>query len=226
MIGLHYLPFAKGLASRFIRRFPRIDFDDLQSAANEGLLQAIETFDLTRALKFETFAAYRIQGAILDYVRSVDHLGRMLRRKARRTEATRHRLFQQLQREPSEQIIREALDDPADYFESRTPESIYRILQSSDDHELTRCHTLTDPTAEDPADHHRRLEFFCIAARGLDEFERYLLCNYYLHGRSMKAIGKSMGLSESRISQLHDEMMERLKTRRSELYDAFQRISA
>ena len=218
----HYLPIVRYNAERIAAKLPdEIDTDDLISAGIFGLKDAIEGYDLDRGVKFETYCAPRVRGAILDELRHMDWVPRLVRSRSRKLDTAYTELRSTLGREPTEAEVAEHLDISPDKFHAfrkkSTPVGItsmdksYRETDSSK--EVTDHDTVRDRKVADPAEDARRRDLTEYICRGMTRAERLILILYYYEEMTMKEIGMTLDLSESRVSQMHSQMLERLRNR-------------
>jgi RNA polymerase sigma factor for flagellar operon FliA len=228
-----YWPLVKHLAAAIWQRLPdTVELDDLEQAGVFGLVDAIERYDIGRGLKFATYATPRIRGAILDHLRAGDWAPRLVRQKAKQLAGAIDSAERQLGRQPT---LRELAR-----LTRRTPREIERLVEEvrvptleslskpigSNFYErpLQMDDLLPDPRGQQPDTAALARDVWRAALAGCNRAERLLLILYYHEQLTMKQIGRSLGLSESRISQLHSALVERLRTRladrRCELFAA------
>lgn len=218
---LHFAPLVKFVAGRIGGRLPaNVEYADLVSYGLFGLIDAIEKFDLERGIKFESYAMTRIRGAIIDELRALDWIPRSLRSKAREIERAYATLEGRLHRSPTESELAEELDLPlADLQEAFSQLSTVNLLAldellQGDGDRMSLGETLIDPTATDPAaaaeatEAHRLLT---EAITRLPERERLVVQSYYFDGMTLAQIGSVLGVTESRISQLHSKAVLHLR---------------
>jgi RNA polymerase sigma factor for flagellar operon FliA len=224
----HYLDV--GLVRRIARRMARalpqqVDPDELFSAGAFGLLSAVERFEPSRGNKFETFAAQPIRGAMLDYLREIDHLSRVARKHANKLMATTERLRVQLGRAPGEEEIRRQLEVSRETLlamSRSTREGITLSLEhrkhnphgEADAESFATIDTIA-ADGDDPnsnalraAMRHDVREWI---TSGLSRRHRLIIVLYYYEDMTMREVGDTLGMSESRVSQLHATIIERLK---------------
>jgi len=216
-----YLPLVRYIAERVLAKLPQnVELDDLTSAGIFGLMDAVNGFDLNRGVKFETYCTTRIRGAILDELRSLDWVPRIVRNKAHRIEAARAELESRLGRPPSELEIREELDISDEEFQSllmdAQPKTMTSLNERARDDESrsegSRMAVLPDKNAPDPEDELRKKEIAEFMLKGVSRKERIILLLYYYENLTMREIGQALNLSESRVCQLHSRIIERLKS--------------
>jgi RNA polymerase sigma factor for flagellar operon FliA len=229
---LEHLPTVRYLARRIHERLPQhVDIDDLISAGVVGLIDAFNKFDHTKKVQFKSYAQFRIRGAILDTLRSLDWSPRELRRKGRSVQEAIQTLTQTLHRSPSEQEIanqmhlsladyQELLGDlkgleigslQAERNEDSGEDELAYIAGSPDDSPLFRC--LQGEMKQHLTD----------AIDDLPERERMVLSLYYFEELTMKEIGFTLGVVESRVSQIHSSAVLHLRSSLETLRGAGQR---
>jgi RNA polymerase sigma factor for flagellar operon FliA len=215
-----YLPLVKYIAERLLAKLPQnIELDDLTQAGIFGLMDAIDGFDLTRGVKFETYCTTRIRGAILDELRSLDWVPRIVRNKANRVESTWKGLEMELGRIPNDLEMAERLQmSVPEYEEFLREASAITIVSLSDKAKedqgsktLRRIDLLENKRQEDPEDELKRKEITEFITKGLSRKERLIMLLYYYEDLTMREIGVTLNLSESRVCQLHSRIIIRLK---------------
>jgi RNA polymerase sigma factor for flagellar operon FliA len=215
-----YLPLVKYNAERIWARLPDgVELDDLISAGVFGLLDAIEAFDLTRGVKFETYCVPRIRGAMLDELRTMDWVPRLVRSKASRMEASRKELEAALGRPPKPEELAAKLGIPLDQLDEYVGEatavnlvSLNKKWYETDSYKDVReIDILEDKKAEDPTGRLQNRDLMKLVTRGLNRNERLIVILYYYEEMTMKEIGATLNLSESRVSQMHSSIVARLQ---------------
>jgi len=223
---LAYSPLVKFVAGRMSSGLPaHIEESDLISYGLLGLIGAIERFDPAREIKFETFAVSRIKGSIIDELRSLDWVPRSVRAKAREIEATQTKLEHEFGRVPTDQEVAGALDMSIDDFQESllqisnstvvALDELWTVSDSSGD-QVSLLDTMRDPNAVDPA---RELgvselkDRLANAISRLPEREKLVIALYYFENLTLREIGEVLGVTESRVSQLHTKAVLRLKSR-------------
>ena len=195
------------------------DFDDLVQAGMIGLLDAISRYEETHGAQFETYAVLRIRGAMLDELRNSDWLPRSLRQNMRKVEAAMSTLQQRLGRPPSESEVAKSLKlSLADYQEMLGDSGGHQLVYYEDFHDDDGNDSFLDRYASDEeADPLRSLldgdfrQAVIDAIDALPEREKMLMGLYYEEELNLKEIGAVMGVSESRVSQLHTQAVARLR---------------
>jgi RNA polymerase sigma factor FliA len=212
---VHYAPLVKYVAGRMSVGIPTsIDHEDLASAGIVGLMEAIAKFEPGRGYKFETYAANRIRGAILDDLRAMDWVPRSIRTQARRVEETLKKLQDDLGRTPSDEEVAAEMGVSvrklrAIYSRVSTVlfVSLERLLSLGEmGGKTSLIETLADAQAEDPASHVEAEEMKTFLAQAIGELpdrERTAITLYYYEGLSLTEIAQVVGLSQARISQMN-----------------------
>ncbi|MFI5370744.1 MAG: FliA/WhiG family RNA polymerase sigma factor [Candidatus Eisenbacteria bacterium] len=219
-----FAPLVRHVVERIATTLPRnVDHEDLYSAGVLGLLDAHAKFDAHKGVKFETYAVWRIKGAVLDQLRALDWASRSMRRKARNLDGVTRKLDQKLGRAASdEEVAREMRMSREDFFRmlDQVRGAVLVSLdeaRSGDDQEpSTLADHLPDPTAVNLEERLAEEEDKLLLLRTLDhlpEQERLVVALYYYEQMTLKEIGRALGISESRVSQVHTRAMSRLRLR-------------
>lgn len=220
-----YLPLVKYNAERIWARLPDgVDLDDLISAGVFGLMDAIDAFDLERGVKFETYCVPRIRGAMLDELRTMDWVPRLVRSKASKMEAARKELEAALGRPPRPEELASKLGIPVEELDSYLGEatavnlvSLNKKWYETDSYKDVReIDILEDKKAEDPTNRLQNRDLMRLVTRGLNRNERLIVILYYYEEMTMKEIGATLNLSESRVSQMHSSIVSRLQAQLSQ----------
>jgi RNA polymerase sigma factor FliA len=227
---LHYAPLVKYVAGRVGTGLPaHVDVGDLIQSGIFGLVDAIEKFEPERGLKFETYAMQRIRGAILDDLRQQDWVPRSVRGRAREVERALERLGAKLQRQPSDAELATELDisvkDLHELYAQLQLTSVVALdeLVAAGRGTASLAETLPDEGAEDPVaslvdlDNRRQL---AGAIAQLTERDRIVVTLYYFENLTLAEIGKVLGVTESRVCQLHTRAVLRLRAKLVEQSDA------
>lgn len=215
-----YAPLVKRIAHQMMVKLPySVQIDDIIQAGMMGLLDAASRYDEFHGAQFETYATQRIRGAMLDELREADWLPRSLRRDMRRIESAISRLQQKLGRSPSETEIANELEMPLTEYqhllqESRGAQLVYYEDFHDEDHDDFFERFEFDSDA-DPltllADERFRAELI-RAIENLPERERMLMGMIYEQDMNLREVGEVLGVSESRVSQLHSQAVARLRS--------------
>ena len=219
---MKYVPLVKNVVGRITARLPShvVDREDLIHVGVIGLMSALEKYDANRNVQFETYARFRIRGAVLDEMRSRDWVPRSTRSKDNKLEAAFEKLQRKLGRSPDEEEVAEFLkmtmeeyfqlldesrcismisseDLPGDYLDSLSREEMLETIDHGNPLELLKSSELRDGMKR--------------AVNQLPEKERLVLALYYYEELTMKEIGKVLNLTESRVCQLHTQAVLRLR---------------
>ncbi len=229
---LHYSPLVKYVAGRVgVGLPPNIEQADLVSYGIFGLIDAIEKFDLARAIKFETYAISRIRGAIIDELRAIDWIPRSVRYKAREVERAYSGLEAKLHRTPTEaEVAAEmgiGLDDLHAIFSQVSFVNVVALdellsVGGEKGDKLSLVDTLQDAKADDPvlAFESEETKFMLAKAiNTLPEREKIVVTLYYYEGLTLAEIGQVLGVTESRICQMHTKAVLQLRGKLSESRD-------
>jgi RNA polymerase sigma factor for flagellar operon FliA len=215
-----YLPLVKYNAERIWQRLPEgVDLDDLISAGVFGLMDAIDAFDLGRGVKFETYCVPRIRGAMLDELRTMDWVPRLVRSKHSKLEEARKSLEAQHGRPPTDTELAERLGIPMEEYEKMASDanavgliSLNKKWYETDSYKDVReIDILEDKRGEDPTRRLQRKDLMRMVTKGLNRNERLIIILYYYEELTMKEIGATLDLSESRVSQMHSSIIQRLQ---------------
>lgn len=229
---LHYSPLVKYVAGRVGVGLPsNIDQSDLVSYGIFGLIDAIEKFDITREIKFETYAINRIRGAIIDELRSIDWIPRSVRSKARDVERAYSTLEARLQRTPSEPEVAAELGVPVESLRKIFSQVSFVNVVALDEllhaggergDKTTLGESLPDPHAEDPVSLFENEETKYILAdsvAALPDREKIVITLYYYEGLTLNEIGQVLGVTESRACQLHTKAVLQLRAKMTDTSD-------
>ena len=220
---VHYSPLVKYVAGRVATGLPQnVDQADLVSYGIFGLIDAIEKFDLERGFKFETYAIARIKGNILDELRSIDWVPRSVRAKARAIEKAYAKLEGELHRTPSDRELAAELDLTDDQLQTTLGQisftglvALDEMLSSGDRDSMTLGDTLADqgmgPVAAYEVEEMRQI--LADAINRLPEREKTVLTLYYYEGLTLAEIGSILGVTESRVCQIHTKSVIQLRSR-------------
>lgn len=215
-----YLPLVKYNAERVWQKLPEgVDMNDLISAGVFGLMDAIEAFDMERGVKFETYCVPRIRGAMLDELRTMDWVPRLVRSKASKLEAARKRVEARVGRPPTDAEMAREMEVTLQEFEKVKSDasavnlvSLNKKWYETDSYKDVReVDIIEDSKGEDPTRGIQKRDVMRLVTRGLNRNERLIIILYYYEELTMKEIGSTLGLSESRVSQMHSSIVARLK---------------
>jgi RNA polymerase sigma factor for flagellar operon FliA len=223
-----YSPLVKFIAGRMASGLPsHVDEGDLISYGLLGLIGAIERFDPEREIKFETFAVARIKGAIIDELRSLDWVPRSVRSRARDVEKAHAKLEGRLQRAPTEEEMAKELGVSVEDFQGMLLEIANSSVLALDDlwtfadpegggGQISVLDTIRDPNAVDPESEAQTMDLknrLADAIESLPERERLVIALYYYESLTLREIGEVLGVTESRVSQLHTKAVLGLRSR-------------
>ena len=217
-----FAPLVKKIAYHMMTRLPAsVQVDDLIQVGMIGLMDAAQNFDGNQGAQFETYAVQRIRGAMLDGLRENDWLPRSLRRDMRRIETAIHTLEQQKGRQPTEGELAESLGMPLPEYQ--------KMLQEARGYQLVYFEDFTDGDDDDYLDRHsvgtedldplerlldKNMRDVLVRAIGdLPDREKTVMGLYYEEDLNLREIGEILGVSESRVCQLHSQAIARLRSR-------------
>jgi len=219
-----YLPLVRYHADQLMRRTPAsIELDDLIDSGVLGLLDGAQRFDHTRDIQFKTFVSYRVRGAMIDYLRTFDWMPRGLRDSAKEMQAAFRELEQQYGRPAEEAEIAKHLDITLDEYRQRLNQvrsmSVVHFddlpITFSNDEDLSILETIEGDPMQSPETQHSMLEFVHQLAQAIEQLparENVLITLYYYEELTMKEIALILDLTESRVSQLHSQMVIRMRS--------------
>jgi RNA polymerase sigma factor for flagellar operon FliA len=224
-----YSPLVKYVAGRMASGLPsHVEEADLISYGLVGLINAIERFELEREIKFETYAITRIKGAIIDELRSQDWVPRSVRARAREIERAHQKLEHKLQRAPSDAEMADELDVSVEEFQETilqisnssiaALDELWTVNDASGD-QVSLLDTLADEGSPDPSaalDQTDLRDRVAEAISRLPEREKLVIALYYYENLTLREIGEVLGVTESRVSQLHTKAVLRLRSRLGE----------
>ncbi len=215
-----YLPLVKYNGERIWARLPEgVELDDLLSAGVFGLMDAIDAFDLSRGVKFETYCVPRIRGAMLDELRTMDWVPRLVRSKASKLNEALKNTEARLGRPPNEHELAAELGITVPELEKMILDanavnliSLNKKWYETDSYKDVReIDILEDKKSEDPTRRVQKNDLMRLVTKGLNRNERLIIILYYYEELTMKEIGATLDLSESRVSQMHSSIVQRLK---------------
>ena len=222
---LNYSPLVKYVAGRLSSNLPQtVETADLISYGIFGLIDAIEKYEPERGIKFETYAIARIKGAIIDELRAMDWVPRSVRARAREIEAAYIALENRLKRVPEDKEVAEEMGVSQKDLQNILTKLSYASVVSFEelwsagerDERSSVIGSIQDETAEDPVSAFESEEIKDILAEAIErlpEREKIVIALYYYEGLTLKEIGEVLGVTESRVSQLHTKSVLRLRAR-------------
>ena len=199
-----YLPLVRYNSERIYARLPdEVDIEDLMSAGLFGLMDAIDAFDLERGVKFETYCAPRIRGAILDELRTMDWVPRLVRSRTAKVDGARNALIQKFGREPTKAEIAQHLGVDSEEYKKidrdGSPVGVVSLSrnwrQSDGNRELREIDVIKDSRQVNPLGETQRRDLKDLVTKGLSRAERLIVVLYYYEEMTMKEIGTTLDLS-------------------------------
>jgi RNA polymerase sigma factor for flagellar operon FliA len=215
-----YMPLVRYNAERVWAKLPNeVELDDLVSCGIMGLMDSIASFDLDRGVKFATYCSRRIRGAILDELRDRDWVPRIVRNRMRKVEDARKNLEAQLGHNPNHDELAKEMQLPPEEFKrviNDTNRSVFislsRPRNENDSHkDFCEIDVLEDKKSCNPVMDIQKKDIKELIMRGLSRAERLIVLLYYYEEMTMKEIGSTLDLSESRVSQMHSAIIKRLR---------------
>ena len=215
-----YLPLVRHVVGRVAMGLPsHVDTDELFQVGSIGLVNASRAFDPDRGVAFKTYAYALIRGAVLDELRRLDAVPRSTREKLRAVDKMAAAFRERTNRAPSDLEIAVALDTEESSIRelgriARNIETLSIDNSTSTPDALLMRDILPCPTSQDPFDKAARVELIATVAdaiRALPEAERRVITMYYREGLLLREIGKLLGVTESRVSQIHSRALSRLQ---------------
>lgn len=221
---IHYLYLVKYVAGRLFSSYGNnVEYDDLVSYGVFGLIDAIDKYDLNRGVKFDTYAQLRIRGAIIDHLREIDWLPRSVRQKAKELEKIYFDLENKFGRSVTDNEVAQHLGISIDEFFKKVQNiTTYSIISLDDFLEQKRDVSMNEcgigSSLDTKIEESELVEVLSDEINNLPEKEKKIISLYYYEGLTYKEIGKIMGVSESRVSQLHTKAIIRLKSKLEKEY--------
>ena len=216
----YYRPLVRYTAERLHSKLPdKVELDDLISAGIFGLMDAIDAYDPSRGVKFETYCSPRIRGSILDELRSMDWVPRLVRARAHQLIKATQSLQTHLGRKPTEEETAEELAMDMEEFTRLLRDANAVGVVSLDgkygdtdsDKDIREIDVIKDEKSQSPGIEAQKRDLKNLLTKGLTRAERLIIILYYYEQMTMKEIGLTLDLSESRVSQMHSSIVARLK---------------
>ena len=216
----NYLPLVKYTADRIYAKLPdKVELDDLISAGIFGLMDALDAFDPERGVKFETYCTPRVRGSILDELRSMDWVPRLVRARAHQLERALRTLEAHLGRMPTETEIAAEMNLDMNDFHRLQKDAVAtgivslsnKFNESDGDKDICEIDIIEDQKSLNPQHEVQKRDLKGLLTKGLTRAERLIIILYYYEEMTMKEIGATLDLSESRVSQMHSSIIARLK---------------
>nr|WP_315861471.1 FliA/WhiG family RNA polymerase sigma factor [Stieleria tagensis] len=216
-----YMPLVRYNGERIWQRLPDgVELDDLISAGIFGLMDAIDAYDMERGVKFETYCVPRIRGAMLDELRTMDWVPRLVRSKASKLAVAKKQLETKHGRPATVRELSEHMELSVAEVEKMESDanavgvvSLNKKWYETDSYKDVReIDILEDKKGEDPTRRVQKNDLMRLVTKGLNRNERLIIILYYYEELTMKEIGATLDLSESRVSQMHTSIVNRLQT--------------
>jgi RNA polymerase sigma factor for flagellar operon FliA len=207
-------------AERLHKRLPsEVEVNDLKSAGAFGLMDAVDSFDPDRGVKFETFCTQRIRGAMFDELRSMDWVPRLVRSRTAKVEKVRKSIEMETGSRPTEDEVAKRLNVTGDEFEKLQKDSrpitmvslTRKCFETDSSKDVREIDVVEDGRQENPLQAVQKQDLQALITKGLSRAERLIVILYYYEEMTMKEIGATLDLSESRVSQMHSSILARLK---------------
>ena len=216
-----YLPLVRYHGEKLSHKLPdEVELDDLVSAGIFGLMDAIDAFDVHRGVKFETFSLPRIRGAMLDELRNMDWVPRLVRSRARKLMDANKTLSDKFGRMPTYEELADHLNLSASELERMmvdanavsTVSLNKKWCETDGSKDISELDLVEDQRGEDPTSRIQRTDLMRLVTKGLTRNERLIIILYYYEEMTMKEVGATLDLSESRVSQMHSDIVKRLES--------------
>lgn len=207
-------------AERLHKRLPsEVEINDLKSAGAFGLMDAVESFDPDRGVKFETYCTQRIRGAMFDELRSMDWVPRLVRSRTAKVEKVRKSIEMETGSRATEDEVAKRLNVTGDEFEKLQKDSrpismvslTRKCFETDSSKDVREIDVVEDGRQENPLQAVQKQDLQALITKGLSRAERLIVILYYYEEMTMKEIGSTLDLSESRVSQMHSSILARLK---------------
>jgi RNA polymerase sigma factor for flagellar operon FliA len=216
----HYMYLVRYAAERLYSKLPdKVELDDLTSAGIFGLMDAVNNFDPDRGVKFETYCSSRIKGSILDELRSMDWVPRLVRARAHQLTRVTQSLETLLGRKPTVKEMAQELDMNMEEFNRLQRDATAVSVISLDnkytdgdgEKDVREIDIIKDKRSRDPLTEAQKRDLKSLLTKGFTRAEQLIVVLYYYEEMTMKEIGATLDLSESRVSQMHSSIIQRLK---------------
>jgi RNA polymerase sigma factor for flagellar operon FliA len=221
---MKYVPLVKHVVLRLMPTYRKhVDFDDLMSGGLLGLMDAIDKFDITKGVKFETYASLRVKGEIIDQIRKQDWAPISLRQKIKKVEECYESLESSMGRTPTEEDVARKLSMSADEVKKTLDEAHTFNLVALDEMLMDRVagDSLAAPADESPERRLEEQEIRSVLAKTIDalpEKEKLVVSMYYQDEMTLKEIGLVLGVTESRVSQIHSKALMALRVKMTKAF--------
>lgn len=217
----YYLPQVKYTAERLNSRLPlNIELDDLYSVGILGLIDAINKFNPSRNVKFETYCVRRIQGEIIDDIRKKDRVPRLVRARAKQLQKVTQRLEAIFGRPPSDEELADELElNMVEFYHFQRDANASALFslnmsfsEADEDEAFGELDIIANHKSQDPSDVMQKKDLKEFITKGFSRQEQLIAILYYFEQMTMREIGDTLGISESRVCQLHASIISRFKS--------------
>ena len=214
-----YMHLVRQHGERLGSRLPdEVELDDLVSAGVFGLMDAIDAFEPSRGYKFETYCAQRVRGAMLDELRNMDWVPRLVRSRHRKLMEASKELSNNLGRQPTHDELAEHLHLTTNELDKMMCDANAvnlvslnkKWFETDGNKDIAEIDLVEDKKGEDPTTRIQKTDIMRLVTKGLNRNERLIIILYYYEEMTMKEVGMTLDLSESRVSQMHSSILERL----------------
>jgi RNA polymerase sigma factor for flagellar operon FliA len=216
----NFLPLVRYTAERMHTRLPaEVEVEDLMSSGLFGLMDAIDAYDIERGVKFETYCTQRIRGAIFDELRAMDWVPRLVRSRTAKVDRARKQIEMESGEKATDAQISKKLDVDSDEYKKISrdarPVGVVSLnrkwFETDSSKDVREIDVVRDRRQENPVSRLQRDDLKLLLTKGLSRAERLIIVLYYYEEMTMKEIGITLDLSESRVSQMHSSILARLK---------------
>lgn len=231
----HYLHLVRYNAEKIRMKLPdEVELDDLMSSGIFGLMDAINLFKIDHGVKFETYCTQRIRGAIIDELRAMDWVPRLVRSRAHKVDGAGRQLEAELGRPPTpDELARRMQVSKSEFTKiSRDSKAVSVVslsrkwYETDSSKDVREIDVLEDKRGADPVREIQRKDVKELLTKGLSRAERLIVILYYFEEMTMREIGQTLDLSESRVSQMHSSVLARLKAQMNKREKEFAQMAA
>ena len=215
-----YLPLVRSIAlDMSASTTANVEYDDLVSAGVFGLIDAARSFDISRNVKFSTYCKRRIRGSMLDELRSLDWVPRLTRQRSNQLRRAKMALESSLDRKPNCEELAAEMDVDMKEFKKISGDSDIASVTSidntisNDGQSQTQHDMIENPKASNPVEELQKTDSRNFIVKSLNTLERMIVTLYYYEQLTMRQIGETLSISESRVSQIHTEVLQHLRQR-------------
>ncbi len=216
----HHLDLVSYAAERLHKRLPsEVELNDLKSAGAFGLMDAVDSFDPDRGVKFETYCTQRVRGAMFDELRSMDWVPRLVRSRTAKVDKVRKSIEMETGNRATETEVASRLNVSSEEFDKLHKDSrpismvslTRKCFETDSSKDVREIDVVEDARQENPLQAVQKQDLQALITKGLSRAERLIVVLYYYEEMTMKEIGATLDLSESRVSQMHSSILARLK---------------